>query len=257
MRIYYIIGVAAALLTGCSQIDMDERLEEIPFIPAEQIVRNVLVEDFTGQNCPNCPTAAEAIEYLEEGYPGHVIAVSLHAGNLALNTPLYSDEAQHYFSLLGDPNLPQPALRVNRSGALLVGGIAAKNDLHPAVRAQLLAPTDVTISHFTASEQVSVTLSSSKPVDAVLQLWVLEDGIKSRQSMPTGAPNPRYEHHSVYRASITPLDGMAVSLTKEPTTVELPLSLSEQWKAENLSVVAIVSQPGGEVLQVEKVGYAQ
>ena len=51
--------VASAALAGCSGIDSDDR-----YITAESVTpqRAVLVEDFTGQNCVNCPAAHETID---------------------------------------------------------------------------------------------------------------------------------------------------------------------------------------------------
>ncbi len=86
------------LLSGCDSVAPDNRLIEIP---AATVRRNVLVEEFTGQKCINCPTAATAIEQLEHTYTAdHLIAVGIHGGNLAfygtaklrgLRTPLADD----------------------------------------------------------------------------------------------------------------------------------------------------------------------
>lgn len=41
--------------------------------------RNVLLEDFTGHKCPNCPAAASVATGIENGNPGRVFVVSVHA----------------------------------------------------------------------------------------------------------------------------------------------------------------------------------
>lgn len=43
--------------------------------------RNVLIEDFTGHRCPNCPPAAEEAENIAASNPGRVFIASIHAGN--------------------------------------------------------------------------------------------------------------------------------------------------------------------------------
>lgn len=256
--LYIIIGSLMLGLGSCSRIDMDERLEEVSFLPEEMIERNVLIEDFTGQNCPNCPEAASLIEYLEEGYEGHVIGVSLHAGNLAMGQPLYSDEAQYHFSLLGNLDLPQPSLRVNRAGQTLTGLTEITPNLHNAVRTQLLKTTPVSLSdlQFTA-EGAEVSVKSTQAMQAHVQMWVVEDGIVSRQKLIDGSTDKQYVHHSVYRTSLTPLDGEAVSLSATPVSVKAAFTPAEKWKLENLSLVVIVTAASGEVLQVEKTNFAQ
>lgn len=43
-------------------------------------LRNVLIEDFTGHLCPNCPAAADEAKSLEESNPGRVFTATIHAG---------------------------------------------------------------------------------------------------------------------------------------------------------------------------------
>jgi len=46
-------------------------------VPSTQS-HNVLIEDFTGQSCANCPTAHTTIQNLENTYPGHINAISYY-----------------------------------------------------------------------------------------------------------------------------------------------------------------------------------
>ncbi|MDX1446219.1 Omp28-related outer membrane protein [Lishizhenia sp.] len=43
--------------------------------------RNVLIEDFTGHRCPNCPPAADEAVNIANNNPGRVVIASIHAGN--------------------------------------------------------------------------------------------------------------------------------------------------------------------------------
>ena len=53
-------------MAACSHIAEDEQLIEVAVddMPTNEIMRNVLLEDFTGQRCVNCPKAAEIIHQL-------------------------------------------------------------------------------------------------------------------------------------------------------------------------------------------------
>ena len=58
----YIIGVML-LFSACStQIDEDQRLT---YVKPAAVGKNVLLVDFTGQRCINCPTASLEIEKLQ------------------------------------------------------------------------------------------------------------------------------------------------------------------------------------------------
>lgn len=43
-------------------------------------IRKVLVEDYTGHKCPNCPAAATAAEQLSATYGDSVVVIGIHAG---------------------------------------------------------------------------------------------------------------------------------------------------------------------------------
>lgn len=46
-------------------------------------IKKVLLEDYTGHTCGNCPRAAEQTEFLVETYCDHIIPISVHAGFFA------------------------------------------------------------------------------------------------------------------------------------------------------------------------------
>jgi hypothetical protein len=46
-------------------------------------VRKVLLEDYTGHKCGNCPPAATTAENLYEQYPGKLVVIAVHAGDFA------------------------------------------------------------------------------------------------------------------------------------------------------------------------------
>ena len=66
----------AALFTACDEVSEGERYISLPQVETK---RNVLLEDFTGQFCSNCPTAHATINSLKAQYGSSLIAVSVHA----------------------------------------------------------------------------------------------------------------------------------------------------------------------------------
>ena len=65
IKAYLAILLTAVFMTACSNIDEDERLI---YVKPAAVERSVLLEDFTGQRCVNCPLAADEIAKLHEQY---------------------------------------------------------------------------------------------------------------------------------------------------------------------------------------------
>ena len=64
----YVKMAAAGMLLGgvlssCSDLDEQDRFV---YIKPADAARKVLIEDFTGQRCPNCPSATDEIHHLQE-----------------------------------------------------------------------------------------------------------------------------------------------------------------------------------------------
>ena len=75
------MGVGLLLLCiSCSNISEEERLIEVqpslPETPDVTVMRRVLIEDFTGQRCVNCPTATQTISDLQQAYGSRHTAAS-------------------------------------------------------------------------------------------------------------------------------------------------------------------------------------
>jgi hypothetical protein len=74
-----------------------------PVFPAKAFVRKVLVEDYTGHRCVNCPPAAVTLENIRAVYPTQVVGIAVHANFWAEPSPcnpppggLPSDAFYHY-----------------------------------------------------------------------------------------------------------------------------------------------------------------
>ena len=59
------LGLALAVLTACDNVDENERFSGPVDITPK---KNVLIEDFTGQRCLNCPLAADAVHAMQATY---------------------------------------------------------------------------------------------------------------------------------------------------------------------------------------------
>ena len=70
------------LCNACDIISENDRIREGEMITYS---RYVLVEDYTGQLCVNCPRGAEILNQLKTTTDGHVITVAIH-GNQVLSS---------------------------------------------------------------------------------------------------------------------------------------------------------------------------
>ncbi len=59
--------------------------------------KKILIEDFTGHTCGNCPKAAKVLHEIDSIYPGKIIGLGLHVGGYAAPTPGYNGSAPTAF----------------------------------------------------------------------------------------------------------------------------------------------------------------
>lgn len=70
---------ALVLFHSCDSVERPDRWREDPHAIVPQ--RNVLLVDFTGQRCSNCPAAADLVHSLTAGAAGaRIIPVAVHGG---------------------------------------------------------------------------------------------------------------------------------------------------------------------------------
>lgn len=237
---------------SCSDIDENERLI---YVEPEQSGRRVLVEDFTGQMCINCPKATELVGQLQEEY-GHdsIIAVAIHSGPLSIPVgrkgSLATDEGNEYFNKWKPSSQPMGVL--NRKS-----GIVNTDKWSTLVNEYSKETTTVEMEIETVfdadAKQVKahVKAYSGKPVSGKLQLWITEDGITAMQKMPEGTTNREYVHNHVFRGSVNGTWGEDIQLV-DATTFEkdFTISVDDKWKGENIHIVAFIYNDEEGVMQV-------
>lgn len=243
----------AALFTACDEVSEGERYISLPQVETK---RNVLLEDFTGQFCSNCPTAHATINSLKAQYGSSLIAVSVHAtdvfgimeGQYPTIVGLMQPEGNIYAAKWGASDLPTGI--INRSG-----GLCNYDKWGTAVREALAKDTKVAIelSADTVpgkdSIAITVELNPSAMVYGKLQLWITESNITALQQ---NGPNldVNYVHNHVFRACVNGTWGEDVALQENVhQTLERGIRVKSNWVKENLSVVAFVYNDAEGVMQ--------
>lgn len=258
-NIVYSAAMAAVAISfgSCTPIDEDKRLIEVE---KPQAQRAVLIEDFTGQWCPNCPNAADETESLMETYGSDVIIpVAIHSGPQGFpggtdDMPgLMTDLGNTYYNAYGIEYQPQGVVDKGGKQAYTAWAASVRNELQKT--ALLSIKIDNDYSETTRQLTIQTTLESVKGIEGVsgkLQLWLVEDGIKSIQVMPDGSYNQAYIHNHVFRDAVNGTWGEDVSLSEGiPTEIKHTYAIPSNWKPNHVSVVAFVYNDSG-VLQVAK-----
>ena len=247
------IALACIALTACNEVDPDDRFEELPAVSCK---RTVLLEEFTGQECTNCPDAHRLVANLHEQYGEQLVSVAIHAGPYR-----EVDRWGNYFQVLkivpdGDEYAKTwnvaayPSAVVNRRS----GTLSQKNDWPTWIRDELTreSPIELAVKAHIDDDGNIVIETDVKGLSAVkgkLQLWITESSIKSYQ-VDDGKYLTDYEHNHVYRASVNGLWGEELSLNNgEERVLSHSYTPRDIWVKSNLAVVAFVYTDADGVLQ--------
>lgn len=244
------LAVVAVAFASCDTIDENERYIEAE-LPTEG--RKVLVEEFTGQFCIQCPGGHEMIKNIKKAYGDNVIAVGIHAGKLAYEDAEYglkTAEGDTYAGAWGVK--AYPSIVVNRTGSA-ISNVAQWQD---AVLQQLDKYAEVDLNVETEfDEEGAVTISTSilSGSDSKLsyQLWAVESGVMALQ-LTDADYDAEYVHDHVYRASVNGVGGEPVTLASGIyTNLTHKLTISPKWNADNMSIVAFLYDGRGVKQVVE------
>lgn len=276
---------AGALLVfaSCDDVKLGERYEDMGEIKVE---RAVLLEDFTGQMCVNCPDAHKVIEDLEAQYGSDkVVAVSIHCGTFGLKVDDTDFSINQVFLTTEEGNTIMSSYPINSwpMGVINGGSPMTFDKWATAVRNAIEVPSNVSIdakaefipnvpdedetvyldesgkwvvkNGCTGTISISAEVMSSVNRNAVVQMWIVENNIVAMQRY-NGIMINDYVHNNVFRASVlgsgSGKDLKAGIATTVEGSIECRYTDKERWSVENLSVVVFV-QDGSGVQQVQRV----
>lgn len=191
-------------------------------IPVAQ-PHNVLMEEYTGASCTNCPAAHKVLEQIEKDHPGRINLLGLYiTGPLQTKPPHHAkfdfrdkDATLISTEIYGGVNiLPSGGIdRVPVNGSiriekgLWVSNIESQLNVNEPVNIELASSYDSASGMAT----VIVTLTYTGEVDYAhnLSIAVAESGIIDVQEYPANDPehpgaDEEYEFNNVFRGMVTP-----------------------------------------------------
>jgi len=233
--------------------------------------RNVLIEDFTGHFCPNCPRAARVIEDLEHVYGDKIIPIAVHVGGLAHpdNPPFdldlrstTGDELDQEFGC----SVALPIGMISRTefnGNVLVGDGDWPSAVDAILSKKSYYDIKVTTSLDTVNNKLSVNTKTIVLADTTqninICIYVVESKLIGSQ-LDSDAPGGEvhdYEFNDVLRTSVNGTFGENIfnkEVHKDETYEKSysDFSLDNNWVTENLAVVVFLYEnTSQEVMQVE------
>ena len=242
---YIIISSICLMLASCDHIAEDERLIYEKPEPAQRVV---LLEDFTGQRCVNCPTATEVIEQLQETYGEALVAVGIHGGPLAFAgnakvTGLKTETGDLYYNHWKLEYQPVGLINRREPVNYTEWATIVKEELAKPAPLHLFGGADIedgTIHIIINAEGTDGTVAGK------LQVWILEDGITALQLMPDGSSNQEYVHNHVFRTAVNGIWGEDFCINEgEIGQWVLEQELDPSWNPEHLSIVAFAYNDNG------------
>lgn len=247
---FFYFGVVPCLLTAvaCSDIAEEDRLVYSP----ARFNRTVLIEDFTGQRCLNCPKATEAIHKIQEVYGDKVIPVAIHCGSgIGGKAGLMTKEGTEYWNHWFVSGQGQPVAKINRGEAT----VDYANWSIDVVRKGMEMSSDVKINckcNFdinTNNLQLDINTSADYVRLANLQVWLTEDSVVALQIMPDNTQNKEYIHNHVFRTSVNGTWGEIINYEEKVINKKYEIQLDEKWNADNMHVIVFVYE-NNNVLEV-------
>lgn len=235
-------------------------------------VRKVLLEEFTGHHCPNCPEASLLAKELQAHYGDRLIIVSVHAGWFArvddppfdtdFTTPT-GDELNTHFGVSQNP-----IGMVNRTpyaGGVLLSPSAWGEAIEQVIGTSPAVSIALSVEYDAASRQITmeteVEALATTDTSLYLSLYIKENGIVSAQrtnddSYPSGIIEA-YEHNHVLRMGVNGTWGDQLAeapfLQGDAVQKSYSVTLDQDWDPHNCTVVAFVYDASTlEVLQAEK-----
>ena len=248
----------AVLAAGCDNIGEDDRYIKVEK-PVIDNPRNLLIMEFTGNTCLNCPTGAAIVEQIKEDEtPGRVISVGLHPYGSVFTEPVGSIHAPSrrqdfrtqaatalfdYYQPSGFPSAVFNGLKSSMSGTTA--------DWMQRASEALRATSYVTLSAECRYDEATRDLTVDYEVNFLdyinsrlnVTVWLVENKIMGTQTMPDGKRNMNYEHNHVLRASLNGDWGETLGESfadGDSTTGSATMTLNEEWVAENCNAVVYV-----------------
>lgn len=223
-------------------------VKESESVVDSKYLRKMLAMEFTSIYCTYCHILAEAVENIQDAYPGRMIPAVFHCDfmgadpmTLPLNSKFYEK-----VSNVNDESLPLFAFDFRKSSEDIINEYAKiDREMHRQLENYAtVCGVAISSTYDASSRKLEVKAGFKTDVSGVYRfhMFLLEDNIQFMQAGHDGS-SP-YIHNNVVRAISsdnvfgTKLNNGNVLDPGEEYTYTKTFTLDAEWKAENIRVVA-------------------
>lgn len=238
------------------------------------VSRKVLLENYGGTKCGNCPLANSTALQMENIYGNDIAIINIHAGfyanpNSTYPTDLRTQCGNDWDMFFGISNAGNPngmVCRKDYSSNHIKFYTSWQSEIVGIIGQSAIA--EISISHSFINSLMNVDVKTKFFVNTnnryKLITVLTEDSVIATQldySLPSGSQvNSSYVHYNVLRESLfgswgTLLNSSSVSINDSITKSVSNYSVSSNYNPNNLNIVAFIYDTlTYEVMQVQKVG---
>ncbi len=284
-KILFIALAISASFSACDVLEgpFDEQTNNT--IDTTKPLRKILLEDYTGHTCGNCPCAAEEAKKLDSIYGERVIVVATHVGFFAEPYPSGSKFRSDYRTTAGEELATAFDVGCNTCGIGLPAGMVSRtkynNDrvlsstawasaiaqLDTAVVAEMEMSKTYNVTSRTVNISIEIKYLKAASAEHQLVLYAVEDSVINWQKFyaqcsPTGNNTDisNYVHRHLLREAVNSTwgDKLYTINTIIPkgysTTKTYTQTLDPTWNDKHMSYVAFIQDNvTKEVIQVEEI----
>lgn len=254
------------LFSACDVINEKDGYTEPYQPPAEANGRKVLLEEYTGMRCVNCPAAAEEAHLLQQTFGEVLVVVSIHAGGFAVPSGIFqpdlrTEAGNEYYSHFGLAGTPFGIVSRKSHGGTMALSPAVWAD---ALRSVLTIPSEISMEGRVGYKNEDRAFQCLIKVHGLqsgeelnLTLWLVEDNIITPQVKP-GRVEHNYNQRHVLRSALNGTWGEKIVAEQNGEwsgvrSYVLPLDMV----AEECSIVAFVTASSREeIVSVVNIPFA-
>jgi len=252
---------ACDVLTPNNNYYFSDTLNSTPNDTQIVVKKRVLLIDFTGIRCVNCPEAHEKMHQFQNIYPDKFIPISIHGTGLAYpvgeyNIDLRTPDGNTIISTFGITSIPVGLIDYYDKTKLLF--LSAWDDeitnyLEEAPSIEIKITNNYNSTNRTLEISNEIKAISDLTIGSKVVVYILEDSIITRQAT-TEAPGyfENYVQLNVFRDAITDVWGDDIftdgAIIDEIETKEFNITLPETWNADNCKIITFVIDSNNKVL---------
>ena len=262
------------MLNSCDIIDEPFKdsispIDTVGLVQSDTIIQTqkaVLIEDFTGHRCKNCPKASKAINELDSLFDSQVVPLAIHAGPSNFTgvnneyptdfTTEYGDDLATHFGISAMPmGLVQRIDYPNSHQKTYTAWSGITNlELAKSPEALFTLSTEYDAPNRIGVLNYSVEIISNQSNPLWVAVYIKETGIISPQLMPNNSRNETYVHKNVFRSA--PLGPFGISISEnggtsgQTFTGSVTANLDPLWDANECEwVILIYDRSNYKVIQ--------